>query len=160
MRKLISLSIIGLMALSAMAENIQTIVYTPSPVMTCQNCEKKIKGSVRFVKGTKRIETSLEDQTVTITYDADKAKPEDYVAAFAKIGREVTEVKGADKADKKASKHIHKADKEAVKGDKQAVKAAVKHDMKAEKQDLKAVKKAVKAERKGEVTEVKAQRAE
>lgn len=160
MRKLISLSIIGLMALSAMAENIQTIVYTPSPVMTCQNCEKKIKSNVRFVKGTKRIETSLKEQTVTITYDADKAKPEDYVAAFAKIGREVTEVKSAEKADKKASKHIHKADKQVVKGDKQAVKVASKHAVKAEKQDQKAEKKTVKAERKAEKMEGKAQKAE
>ena len=98
MRKIITLAAMALISLSAMAENIQTIVYTPTPVMTCQNCEKKIKSNVRFVKGTKRIETSLKDQTVTITYDADKAKPEDFVAAFAKIGRKVTEVKADAKA--------------------------------------------------------------
>ena len=106
MRKLISLSLLSLMAFSAMAENIQTIVYTPTPVMTCQNCEKKIKTNVRFVKGTKRIETSLKDQTVTITYDADKAKPEDYVEAFAKIGRKVEVVNNAEKKTSKDEKTV------------------------------------------------------
>lgn len=104
MRKLIALATMALVTLSAMAENIQTIVFTPTPVMTCQNCEKKIKTNVRFVKGTKRIETSLQDQTVTITYDADKAKPEDYVAAFAKIGRKVEEVKPTDTEKKEVKK--------------------------------------------------------
>ena len=104
MKKFITLATTALIALSAWAENIQTIVFTPTPVMTCQNCEKKIKTNVRFVKGTKRIETSLKDQTVTITYDADKAKPEDYVAAFAKIGRKVEEVKPADTEKKEVKK--------------------------------------------------------
>lgn len=106
MKKFITLSLLSLMTLSAMAENIKTIVYTPNPVMTCENCEKKIKTNVRFVKGTKRIDTSLKDQTVTITYDADKAKPEDYVAAFAKIGREVKVVNTADKKDVKDEKTV------------------------------------------------------
>lgn len=89
MKKILSVSLLALLTAGAWAENLQTIVFTPTPKMTCQNCEKKIKSNVRFVKGTKSIETSLENQTVTIVYDADKAQPADYVAAFAKIGREV-----------------------------------------------------------------------
>ncbi len=155
MRKIITLSLLSLMAFSAMAENIKTLIYTPTPVMTCQNCEKKIKTSVRFVKGTKRIETSLKDQTVTITYDADKAKPEDYVQAFAKIGRKVEEVS----ADKKAVKVVNAADKEVKKADKEAVKVANTADKevkKAEKQAVKVVntadKEIQKAEKKAVVT--------
>lgn len=44
---------------------------------------------IRFVKGTKKIETSVDDQRVTIIYDGKKAKYEDYVAAFRKIGYEI-----------------------------------------------------------------------
>lgn len=101
MKKLLTVSLMALLTAGAWAENIQTIVYTPTPKMTCQNCEKKIKSNVRFVKGTKRIETSLKDQTITITYDADKAKPADFVEAFAKIGRKVEEVKPQTKETKK-----------------------------------------------------------
>ncbi len=67
-----------------------TLVVTTQPQMHCQNCEKKIKSNIRFVKGTKRIDTSVKDQKVTIVYDARKAKYDDYVEAFKKIGYEIT----------------------------------------------------------------------
>ena len=66
-----------------------TLVVTTQPQMHCQNCENKIKSNIRFVKGTKKIETSVDDQRVTIIYDGKKAKYEDYVAAFRKIGYEI-----------------------------------------------------------------------
>lgn len=130
MRKLITLSLLSLVALSAMAENIKTIVYTTDPVMTCQNCEKKIKSNVRFVKGVKRIDTSLNDQTVTIVYDADKAKPEDIEAAFAKIGRKVTEVSATDRMAAKTSKDLKNAEKTSLKAGKVVEKDAKKADKK------------------------------
>lgn len=104
MKKFLNVTLLSLMALGVWAENLQTIVYKPTPKMTCQNCEKKIKGSLRFVKGTKRIDTSLQEQTITITYDADKAKPADYVKELAKIGRQVEEVQPQQPAQQKAKK--------------------------------------------------------
>lgn len=72
-----------------------TIVVTPTPQMHCQNCENKIKKNIRFVKGTKKIDTSVPDQTVRIVFDPSKSSYEDFVAAFKKIGYEIK------KADKK-----------------------------------------------------------
>lgn len=90
MKKLVSLAaVMLLMAGEALADNIQTIVVNPSPKMTCQNCENRIKGRVKFVKGTKKIVTDVPSNTVTITFDADKAKFSDYEEAFKKIGREI-----------------------------------------------------------------------
>ena len=66
-----------------------TLTVTTLPHMHCQKCENKIKSNIRFVKGTKKIETSVDDQRVTIIYDGKKAKYEDYVAAFRKIGYEI-----------------------------------------------------------------------
>ena len=51
-----------------------TLVVTTQPQMHCQNCEKKIKSNIRFVKGTKKISTSVDDQKATIVYDGRKAK--------------------------------------------------------------------------------------
>ena len=99
MKKLISTVLLSLISAYMMAENLQTIVYTPTPKMVCEKCEKKIKENLRFVKGTKKIETSLKDQTITITYDADKATTEQYVKALSKLGRDVKVVK-AEQADK------------------------------------------------------------
>ena len=66
-----------------------TLTVTTLPQMHCQNCEKKIKSNIRFVKGTKKIDTSVENQKVTIVYDSKKAKYDDYVEAFKKIGYEI-----------------------------------------------------------------------
>lgn len=97
MKKLLVAALLALSCTGAFADNLQTLVYNVAPKMTCQNCENKIKKNIRFVKGTKTIETNLKENTVTIVYDADKAKPSDYVAAFKKIGREATEAKEAKK---------------------------------------------------------------
>lgn len=66
-----------------------TLVVTTQPQMHCQNCEKKIKSNIRFVKGTKNISTSVDEQKVTIVYDSKKANYDDFVAAFKKIGYEI-----------------------------------------------------------------------
>ena len=66
-----------------------TLVVTTQPQMHCQNCEKKIKSNIHFVKGTKKISTSVDEQKVTIVYDSKKANYNDFVAAFKKIGYEI-----------------------------------------------------------------------
>lgn len=79
------------MAIFAKGE-IKTVVYTTMPIMHCENCEKKIKGNLRYIRGVKSIETNVEKQTVTIKYDAKKTTPEKIVAGFQKMGYEVKEV--------------------------------------------------------------------
>lgn len=85
-------------ALSVMAKDIKTIIFTTNPQMHCENCEKKIKNNVRFVRGVKSIETNVDSQTVTIKYDADKTTPEKIRDGFAKIGYTVKELKPGEKA--------------------------------------------------------------
>ena len=74
------------------AKDIKTVVFTTQPQMHCQNCENRIKGNVRFVKGVKQIETNVEKQTVTIQYDADKTTPAKIQEGFKKIGYEAKQV--------------------------------------------------------------------
>lgn len=66
-----------------------TLVVSTTPKMHCENCENKIKKNIRFVKGTKKIETSVPNQSVTIVYDPTKANLEEYKKAFKKIGFEI-----------------------------------------------------------------------
>lgn len=77
------------LACSMYAKDIQELVVTTTPPMSCQNCENKIKKNIRWVKGVKEIETNLADQRVTIEYDADKTNPEQIENAFHKIGYNV-----------------------------------------------------------------------
>ena len=89
MKKLI-LSISLLMAASlTFAKDIQELVVTTTPPMSCQNCENKIKSNLRFEKGVKKIETNLSEQRVTIEYDADKTDAQKIENAFNKIGYKV-----------------------------------------------------------------------
>lgn len=76
------------LALSAGAKDIKTLKVTTTPQMHCTNCETKIKENIRFEKGVKRIETDIESQTVTITYDADKNTEENIIKSFGKFGYE------------------------------------------------------------------------
>ena len=99
MKKILAiLSIVMLISLAtpqAFAEPAQkeTVVFTVSPEMHCQNCENKIKTNLRFEKGVTDIHTDLKAKTVTIVYDSRKTDPQKIAAAFAKIGYTATEAK-------------------------------------------------------------------
>ncbi len=106
MKKILIMAVaaMAICADSASAKDIQKVVLTTNPAMHCQNCEAKIKNHLKFEKGIKKIETSVEDQTVTVTYDADKTSEEAIMGAFSKIKYEVKKVEpAAEKAPAKCS---------------------------------------------------------
>lgn len=78
---------------AAFEKDIKTLVVTPTPQMHCASCEKKIKDGLRFERGVKDIVTSLDNQTVTVKYDADKTTEEKLLKCFVKIGYSVEVVK-------------------------------------------------------------------
>lgn len=94
MKRIIIMAIaaLAICAGSAAAKDIQKVVLTTNPEMHCQNCEAKIKNHLKFEKGIKKIDTSVENQTVTITYDADKTSEQAIIDSFSKIKYEVKKV--------------------------------------------------------------------
>jgi copper chaperone CopZ len=70
------------------ASNLRVVILTPTPQMHCESCETKIKSNMRFEKGVKKIETNIERQEVTITYDPKKNDVKSLQAAMKKIGYE------------------------------------------------------------------------
>ena len=97
MRKVIMTLAITLMGVAAQAKDIKTVIFTTQPQMHCASCEKKIKGNLRYEKGVKRIDTSVEQQKVTVKYDADKTSAEKLQKAFKKFGYEARQVKAGEK---------------------------------------------------------------
>ena len=93
MKKVLVLGAMMLTAVVGLAKDIKTVVFTTNPQMHCENCEKKIKGNLRFEKGIKSIKTDLVSKTVTIEYDADKTTVEKIIEGFKKIRYEAKEVK-------------------------------------------------------------------
>ena len=78
--------LITLLALLLGGGSMRVLVLTPTPQMHCENCENKIKKNMRFEKGVKNVETSIERQEVTITYDPSKNDIKGLQAGMKKIG--------------------------------------------------------------------------
>lgn len=92
MKKFLFTFLFGLLAIGVYAKDIQELVLTTNPPLSCQNCENKIKHNIRHEKGITKIETNIPDQRVVITYDADKTNPEKIAEGFAKIGYTVSKI--------------------------------------------------------------------
>lgn len=93
MKRRILFIVMAAFAVAGMAKDIKTAVFTTSPQMHCENCENKIKSNLRFEKGVKAIETSIEKQTVTVKYDADKTTVDTLLKGFTKFGYTAKELK-------------------------------------------------------------------
>lgn len=93
-------------SLLAMAggKDLRVVVLTPTPQMHCASCENKIKSNLRFEKGIVDIATSVEQQTVTVTYDAKKTDVAKIQAGMKKIGYDTRVVSDQPKAKKKDKK--------------------------------------------------------
>ena len=97
MKQLIIMMAMAIASFSASAQKAvssDTLVITTNPQMHCTNCEKKIKSNIRFVKGVKKIETSVPEQKVTIIYNPKKSTYQDFVKAFKKIGYDIAVAPG------------------------------------------------------------------
>ena len=89
MRKYLLMMVLPIITMTTAAQKTQTadtLQVTTTPHMHCANCEKKIKSNIRFVKGVKKIETSVPQQTITIIYDPRKSTYQDIAKAFERIG--------------------------------------------------------------------------
>jgi len=81
--------LLSAISISAKDKNIDTLRVTTIPQMSCGGCANNIKSNIRFVKGVKQIETSVQEQKVTIIYDNRKSKYKDFEDAFEKIGYKI-----------------------------------------------------------------------
>ena len=103
MKKVFIFGALMLTAIVGMAKDIKTVVVTTQPQMHCSGCEEKIKGNLRFEKGVKQIVCNIDEQRVTITYDADKTNSEKIIQSFGKFGYQATEVKVEEPAGNKGT---------------------------------------------------------
>ena len=56
----------------------------------CENCRKKVQENISFEKGVKDLHVCLDDQTVSIKYDAAKTSEDTLKAAIEKLGYPVS----------------------------------------------------------------------
>ena len=66
----------------------KTVTFNVS--MHCKNCVKKINDNVAFEKGVKDLSVSLDQKTVTVTYDPARTDVAKLKAALEKLGYKVT----------------------------------------------------------------------
>lgn len=68
----------------------KTVVFSVN--MHCHNCVKKINENISFEKGVKDMEVSLDEKTVTVTYDPSKTDENKIAAALKKLGYSVEKI--------------------------------------------------------------------
>lgn len=73
----------------------KTVTYNVS--MHCKNCVAKITDNVSFVKGVEDLKVSLDEKTVTITYDPAKTDEATLQKAIEKLGYIAEKVNPDDK---------------------------------------------------------------
>ena len=61
MKKILVMFTMMMVAMVTFAKDIKTVVFTTTPQMHCAACENKIKSNLRFEKGIKSIETSVNE---------------------------------------------------------------------------------------------------
>ena len=106
MKKTILFFAMLLSVIAASAKDIKTVVFTTNPVMHCANCENKIKTNLRYEKGVKEIQTNVQEQRVTVNYDADKTSADNIQKAFTKFGYTATVVDNGNCAKKGECKGV------------------------------------------------------
>ena len=85
MKKSLIIMMLAMVAITASAKDIKTVIFTTTPQMHCANCEAKVKNNLRFAKGVKEIKTSVEEQKVYVT-DAAKTTEKKLQDSFQKFG--------------------------------------------------------------------------
>lgn len=70
---------------TASAADKATEIFTLDHQMSI-HCQKKIMENLRFEKGVSKIEVSLKENTITITFDPAKTNTDNLIRAFNKIG--------------------------------------------------------------------------
>lgn len=101
MKKLFSMLLVALMCVSVnvMAKDHRTekkanpkkatVVFNVE--IDCQGCIDKIMKNIAFEKGVRDLRISQEEQQVTVVYNPQKTTVEALKAAFAKIGKPVSD---------------------------------------------------------------------
>ncbi len=80
-------------------KEVKTVCFKSN--MTCNGCAGEVKHKVAYEKGVKNVETNLENNTITVTYRADKNDKEALAKAITKLGYEATETTVAKKEEVK-----------------------------------------------------------
>ena len=73
----------------------KTVTYKVS--MHCKNCVAKITDNVSFLKGVEDLKVSLDEKTVTVTYDPSKTDEDTLQKAIEKLGYTAEKVKPNEK---------------------------------------------------------------
>ena len=73
----------------------------------CENCMKKVQENISFEKGVKGLHVCLDDQTVSIKYDAEKTTEDKLEAAIEKLGYPVSGKRQGGHAHGQSHEHSH-----------------------------------------------------
>lgn len=77
-----------------MADTINFTV-TGETKINCESCEQRIARALRRVPGIQQVVARSDDQSITVTYEPARLRPEQIQARLGEIGYEVTQAGGS-----------------------------------------------------------------
>lgn len=69
-------------------KKVETVTF--STYLHCKDCVKKVTENISYEKGVKKLDVSLENQSITIGYDPAKTDPVKLANAIEKLGYKAT----------------------------------------------------------------------
>lgn len=78
-------------AAARVKKQLQTVVFKTH--LHCENCVKKVVENISYVKGVEDLKVSLENQTIVVTYDANKTDAGKLAKEINDLGYPAVEVK-------------------------------------------------------------------
>lgn len=84
MKKIVLLSLLSLLSLSAFAK--EQIITLEVPTMTCVTCPFTVKKALQQVEGVSKAEVTFENKLAVVTYDDEKTTVEKLTEATKNAG--------------------------------------------------------------------------
>lgn len=71
-------------AAAKVQKQLQTVVFKTH--LHCENCVKKVMANISYVKGVEDLKVSLEKQTITVTFNANKTDADKIAKEIVDLG--------------------------------------------------------------------------
>ena len=72
-------------------KNIEVVIFSTN--MHCESCVNKISENLSYMKGIKKLDISLENQEIKITYDSRKTNAQTFEKEIIKLGYKAEQIK-------------------------------------------------------------------
>jgi len=98
----LAIAICSALVCSAAVKKTETAIFQTK--LHCENCVKKVKENISYVKGVKDLDVSLKEQKITVTFDPEKTNADKLASEIKKLGYPANIINSNEKTPEKCTK--------------------------------------------------------